>query len=119
MDLCGFSRSTSDVDILIELTSQNITQLLKCIENFGEGSAKELSEEDFTLEEGCVRIVEDFPLDVFTIMGGHTYQDLISYTKIFETARGVPIRYLGLILLKSKSHRPKDQIDVTELKKLK
>jgi Nucleotidyltransferase of unknown function (DUF6036) len=121
VDLCGFSRATSDVDILIERTPANLTLLLEVLRNFGEGSAKELSQEDFSIEEGCIRIVEDFPLDVFTLMGGRTYHDMLPFTKVFHTSEGVPITYLnkeGLIMLKSKSHRPKDQIDVVELKKL-
>ncbi|MEW6087101.1 MAG: nucleotidyl transferase AbiEii/AbiGii toxin family protein [bacterium] len=122
VDLCGFSRATEDVDILIESSKENINSLLKCLESFGEGSAKELKIEDFTPEEGCIRINEDFPLDIFTIMTGNTYNDLLPYSEIFITENKIEIRYLnkeGLIKLKKHSVRPKDQLDVKELKRLK
>ena len=121
VDICGFSRATIDVDILIEVTEENIERLLNCLESFGEGSAKELKPEDFTLDEGSVRIVEEFPLDVFTLIKGHTYQDLLSDSDEFVTEKDIKIRYLnaeGLIKIKKESSRPKDKLDVQELKKI-
>ena len=122
VDICGFTRATMDVDIIIEISKENIKKLLNCLESFGEGFAKELKPDDFTLEEGCIRIIEEFPLDVFTLIGGNTYQDLLPYTDIFITKKGIKIRYLnadGLINLKKDSVRPKDQLDIQELKKIK
>ena len=122
VDICGFSRVTMDVDIIVEMSKENIEKLLSCLELFGEGSARELNLEDFPLEEGCIRIVEEFPLDVFTLIRGHTYQVLLPYSDIFVTERDVNIRYLnaeGLIKLKEGSIRPKDQLDVQELRKIR
>ncbi len=121
VDICGFSRVTMDVDIIVEKSEENIKKLLTCLESFGKGSARELNPEDFTLEEGCIRIVEEFLLDVFTLIKGNTYQDLLPYSDIFITEKGIKIRYLnaeGLIKLKENSLRPKDKLDVQELKKL-
>ncbi len=81
-----------------------------------------LTVKDFELEEGCIRIVESFPLDVFTIMRGNIYEQLFEYKKVFRSQNGVKIPYLnqdGLILLKKGSLRPKDQIDVIELRKIR
>ncbi|MBI3358158.1 MAG: hypothetical protein HY201_05850 [Nitrospirae bacterium] len=120
VDICGFSRATMDVDIIVEHSKENIQKLLNCLKLFGEGSARELHPEDFSLEEGCIRIVEEFPLDVFTLMRGYTYQNLLPHSAILITERGVNIRYLnveGLIKLKEGSMRSKDQLDVQELKK--
>ncbi|OGW96983.1 MAG: hypothetical protein A2Z81_06290 [Omnitrophica WOR_2 bacterium GWA2_45_18] len=122
VDLCGFSRATMDVDILVEGSSENIKKLLNCLEAFGNGSARELKPEDFTLEEGCIRVVEEFPVDIFTLIKGYTFGDLLSDSDIFVTEKGLPIRYLnaeGLIRLKGESLRPKDQLDVQELKKIR
>lgn len=121
VELCGYSRVTQDVDILIEYAPHNIENLLACLAKFGEGSARELDVADFDLEEGCIRIVEDFPLDVFTVMNGHSYQDLLPYLKT-ERLRGAEISYLGidgLLKLKQDSLRPKDQLDVHVLQDLK
>ncbi len=121
VDICGFSRATMDVDILVGGSKENIKKLLKCLLLFGEGSARELTPEDFSLEEGCIRIVEEFPLDVFTLIRGHTYQNLLPQSDLFVTESGVNIRHLnvkGLITLKEGSLRPKDQLDVQELRKI-
>ena len=122
VDICGFSRATLDVDIIIKHDESNIERLLLTLKDFGDGSASELAVDDFELEEGCIRIVESFPLDVFSIMGGNKYEQLLEYKKVFQSQNGVEIPYLnqdGLILLKKGSFRPKDQIDVIELKKIR
>jgi predicted nucleotidyltransferase len=117
VDLCGYSRVTHDVDIIIEHSIPNINLLINLLLQFGEGSVRELTIQDFDLTEGCIRIVEEFPLDVFTIMQGNTYQDLEQYINIYEL-EGVEIPYLnaeGLIALKKHSMRSKDQVDIDVL----
>lgn len=121
VELCGYSRTTHDVDILVEHEPDNLARLLGCLLAFGEGSARELSVEDFDLEEGCIRIIEDFPLDIFTVMSGRTYQELLAYTAKHEL-NGIEVPYLnaaGLIALKRHSLRPKDQLDVQVLETIR
>ena len=119
--LNGFLRTTEDVDILIESSADNVMRLLDALGDFGEGHARELSRTDFSDSEGAIRIIEDFPLDVFTIMRGNRYADLIGATK--STRIGdVDVRYLSadaLIALKSDSQRDQDRIDVSALQSLK
>ena len=118
--LCGFVRTTLDVDILIQADEENILRLLERLEHFGEGAARALTPADFTLEEGSIRIVEDFPVDVFTIMSGQTYEDLLPLSAI-HPIDDVEIVYLnaeGLIKLKSGSLRPQDQLDVQALREI-
>src|SRR5712692_280995 len=79
--LNGFVRTTEDVDILIERSPENIARLLEVLAQFGEGHARELNSADFDDAEGAVRIIEDFPLDVFTLMRGKRYADLIHSTR--------------------------------------
>jgi hypothetical protein len=119
--LCGYTRATIDVDILIDNSKENIDLLLNRLIHFGEGFARELSYQDFDLAEGCIRINEDFQLDIFTIMHGNTYQDLLKYARVHDLENGVQIKYLGregLIKLKQFSLRPKDQLDVQILKEM-
>jgi predicted HAD superfamily phosphohydrolase len=68
--LNGFVRTTEDVDILIDSSAENVTRLLNQLRNFGEGHARKLAPADLSESEGAIRIIEDFPLDVFTIMRG-------------------------------------------------
>jgi len=119
--LNGFVRTTEDIDILIEASAENVTRLLDELRNFGEGHARELSPADFSDSEGAIRIIEDFPLDVFTMMRGKRYADLVGSTKTTRID-DVEVRYLNseaLIALKSDSQRDQDRIDVSALRALK
>jgi hypothetical protein len=116
--LNGFVRTTEDVDILIESSGENVQRLLGALSNFGEGRASELRPADFSDSEGAVRIIEDFPLDVFTVMQGKRYPDLIASTKSTRID-DVDVCYLdaeALIALKMDSQR--DRIDVSALRSL-
>lgn len=76
---CAFNnyvRVTEDVDILILRNKENIQALLKFLSRYGEGFGAELEESDFQDEEGAIRVIETFPIDIFTVMGGHHYEDL-------------------------------------------
>lgn len=120
VDLSGFSRMTADVDILVEDSPKNSPQLLQVLSQFGSGSATEPTIEDFTRKEGCIRVNEQFPLDIFTLMNGKTYTDFLPESKVHLIA-GLGIRYLGpvgLIALKKDSLSPKDQTDVEVLRKI-
>ena len=118
--LNGLVRSTEDVDILIHSDESNVQKFLTFLESFSPTGARELSLSDFKDEEGAIRIIEDFPLDVFVRMSGYTYQDLKPYLKEY-LLEGFSIPYLGkegLILLKSNSLREIDIRDVYQLKNL-
>ena len=120
VELCGFTRTTLDVDILIEGSEANTAKLMESLSSFADGVASELTPVDFLPEEGCIRIVDEFALDIFTRMTGKSYHDLMPFTAEYQHREGT-LKYLspeGLILLKKDSLRPKDQIDVVELKKL-
>jgi hypothetical protein len=116
--LNGFVRATEDVDILVERSDANLDNLLRALSSFGEGHARELTKSDFDEREGAVRVIEEFPLDIFTVLRGKTYSDLIvsaGHTQIDQ----VDIRYLdarSLIALKEQSEREKDRIDVSALR---
>ena len=118
--LNGHVRATEDVDILVARDPDNVARLLAVLAGFGDGHAAELSVADFTDEEGAIRVVEEFPLDIFTRMGGLRFEDLASHVLVHEVA-GVRIPYLdaeGLIRLKGQSLRERDRIDVVVLQRL-
>jgi secreted PhoX family phosphatase len=106
--------------ILIEASADNVGRLLDELGDFGEGYARELNPADFSDSEGAIRIIEDFPLDVFTIMRAKRYADLVGATKTTRID-DVDVRYLNaeaLIALKSNSQRDQDRIDVSALRSL-
>ena len=115
--LNGFARTTEDVGILIERSPENVARLLDTLSGFGEGHARELTAADFDEAEGPIRIIEDFPLAVFTVMRGKRYADLIHSVKQARI-NDVEVNYLNadaLISLKKNSKREKDRIDVSAL----
>jgi hypothetical protein len=93
--------------------------VLATLASFGEGHARELSLQDFDEAEGAVRVIEDFPLDIFTVMRGESYGDLVDYLRQTKI-NGAKIDFLnadGLIRLKADLPREKDRIDIAALRK--
>jgi hypothetical protein len=118
--LNGFVRTTEDLDILVDADPTNLRRLLSALAGVGEGHAAELEVEDFTDEEGSIRLVEEFPIDMFTRMGGKRFADMLPYKRV--SAGDPPIPFVdadGLILLKSGSVRQQDRIDVEALGRLR
>jgi hypothetical protein len=121
--LQGYVRFTEDVDILLSDDAANLSRFLDVMVGFGEGFARELNLEDFGDEEGAIRIVEESEecqLDVFTVMSGRKYDDVLMDADVFDVA-GRQIRYASkasLIRWKEKSVREKDRIDAAVLRGL-
>lgn len=120
ISLNGFVRATDDVDILVQDAPGNIRKLLDRLAGWGEGWARELKVEDFVPQEGCIRVMEEFDLDIFTRMRGHSLEAFRPRLRYLETT-GVRIPYLApedLILLKQDSWREKDKLDVAAMRKI-
>ena len=118
--LNGYPRLTLDADILADNSPENLRKLLGCLRNWGEGWARELTVEDFALQEGSIRVMEDFDLGIFVRMKGRTLDDFRPHLRHLESS-GVRIPYLApaeLIFLKDGSWREKDQIDVSAMKEI-
>jgi len=79
-----------------------------------------LDVEDFAVEEGSIRVMEDFDLDIFVKMRGKTLDEFRTRFRFFESD-GVRIAYRSpadLIFLKQGSWREKDQLDVSAMKEI-
>jgi predicted nucleotidyltransferase len=119
----GYVRLTEDVDLLIENSAENVHLLLKTLRGYGEGFARELSPDDFTDEEGAIRIVEETEqcqIDLFTRMSGRSYLDVISDANTLDIMghRIAVASKISLIGWKAKSVREKDQLDALALRRL-
>lgn len=118
--LNGFSRAMDVVELLVDGERENVRTMLEVLSTFGEGYARELRVEDFGDEEGAVRLIEDFPVDIFTRMGGRRYADMLRYRKVHRGAAEIPyVDIDGLIALKSGSLREQDRIDVEVLRRMR
>jgi acylphosphatase len=120
ISLNGFVRATEDVDILVHDSPENLRKMIDCLTRWGEGWARELKVEDFTFEQGSIRVMEDFDLDIFVRMKGRRLDDFRPNLRHFDS-EGVRIPYLSpadLIFLKEGSWREKDQLDVAAMKEI-
>ena len=116
----GYPRLTLDADILVHDAPENLRKLLDCLAGWGEGWARQLKPEDFTYDQGAIRVMEEFDLDIFTRMSGKALDDFRPRLRHLETG-GVRIPYLSpadLIFLKQDSWRDKDKLDVQAMREI-
>jgi predicted nucleotidyltransferase len=120
ISLNGFVRATEDVDIIVNPAPENLVKLIECLKSWGEGWARELKNEDFAIEAGAVRLIEDFILDMFVLLREQSLDDFRPRLRHLETG-GVRIPYLApedLIFLKQDSWRDKDKLDVKAMQEI-
>lgn len=123
-NLHGFSRTTGDLDLWIKDTKENRDLFRKSLEEIGCG--------EFTIPQtgelipgwSVLKLPSGFELDVMTSLKGFPQERFNECLALAPTAliRNIPIRFLHLnqlIEAKEASARPKDQIDLIELKKMK
>jgi hypothetical protein len=121
--LQGYVRLTEDIDLLLDGSRSNIDTLLRVLSGYGEGFAKELTEDDFDDEEGAIRIVEETEqcqMDLFTRMSGRRYGDVAQDADRFRL-RSHEILFASkasLIGWKEASVREKDKLDAAALRRL-
>lgn len=115
--LNGYHRQTNDTDILVDPSPENVRRLLDFLCDWGEGWARELRSEDFIPQEGSIRVIEEFELDLFTQMSGRRLSDFRPHLRHLQSG-DCRIAYLNpsqLIELKSGSWRDKDRLDVAAM----
>lgn len=119
--LNGYHRQTRDADIIIRPSPENIERLLACLATWGEGWARELTMEDFkALDEGSLRVMEEFDLDIFVKMRGRTLDDFRPRLRYLQSD-DVKIPIISpedLIHCKAGSWRDKDKLDVLAMKQI-
>ena len=119
--LNGFPRQTRDADIIVQPSEANIERLLKYLAGWGEGWARELTLDDFrTLEEGSLRVMEEFDLDIFVKLRGRTLDDFRPRLRYLQSDE-VRIPILSpedLIHCKETSWRDKDKLDVAAMQEI-
>jgi hypothetical protein len=121
--LHGFSRNTNDIDLWLEDTKANRKNLRKAFFELGYGDYESLETIEF-IPGWTTFYAAGVVLDIMTQMKG---LENLSFESCFKMAskadvEGVKIPFLHinhLIENKKAINRPKDQIDVMELEKIK
>ena len=119
--LNGYERQTRDLDIIIHPAPENVRRLLNFLAAWGEGWARELTLGDFeALQEGSLRIMEEFDLDVFVKMRGRSLDDFRPRLRHLQSddVRIPVIAPEDLIHCKEASWRDKDKLDVSALREI-
>lgn len=118
--LHGFPRYTGDIDFFVAIHPLNAQKLLQVFDRFGFGEIglglDDFLEENFVVEIGR----EPRKIQVLTGIDGVSFNDC--YQRRIELEDdGLKLKFIGkndLLLNKSASGRPKDLIDLEQLKKL-
>jgi hypothetical protein len=118
----GKPRHTGDLDIWINVSEKNATQMLKVINDFGLKSLG-FEKEDF-MTEGLISQIGYPPLriDVLNAIDGVDFKEAILNMQKIELENNLTVNYIGLNdLVKNKqaSGRRQDITDVKALKKIK
>ena len=123
INLHGYQRTTEDIDIWIEDTKPNRETLRKVFINYGLGDVKTLIDMDFVAGWTYFHLDNGIRLDIMTSVKGLTkpfnyYRKLASVATIYDV--DVPFLHINhLIDSKKSANRSKDQLDITELEKIK
>lgn len=120
----GFNRSTDDLDMWLEDTLQNRKNLQLSFIELGYGNFPSLETMIFLPGWTSFYIGNIIELDIMTTMKGledHTFSECMDIASIAELdGTLVPFLHINQLIANKKAvNRPKDQIDVLELEKIK
>jgi len=120
-NLHGFSRTTADLDLWIQDLPENRQRLILALRQIGLPEMRELISTQLIPGWTNIHLPSGFELDLMTYLSGFESGDFDDCYVLASTAEidGVSIRFLHLIRSKEASGRPKDQIDLLELKRLR
>lgn len=119
MQLWGTSRSTRDIDVLIEPTPENAARVLEALSRLPFGVAADLTPDEI-LARG-VTMVGDIPnVDVLTRAWNVLWPDASRSIAVFEV-EGVPIPTASLetLIASKRTGRPQDAADILVLEAMR
>ncbi|HEX4139925.1 MAG TPA: hypothetical protein VHY09_06225 [Candidatus Methylacidiphilales bacterium] len=111
---------TEDIDILLKNSQDNVERFVVVASKWGSGSAADLKFDDFQ-GPGAVRIIEEFPLDVFTLVDGRAYESFAANAVKHVIGENIVVPSFSisdLIAVKAGTSRERDELDVAVLRRL-
>jgi len=120
----GFNRNTEDIDLWLEDTLQNRKNLRKSFIDLGYGDFPSLETMEFIPGWTSFYIGQAIELDIMTKMKGlegYTFNECLELASIADLdGLLVPFLHINQLIANKKAvNRPKDQIDVLELEKIR
>jgi len=119
MSKVGYSRSTYDIDLWIEKTEANALRVFKALDEFG--IPFQIDPNDFLTPNSVLQIgIEPNRIDILTDIDGLTFEEAWKNKElaVFDEYHAYTLEINDLIKNKEASNRPKDKIDLAQLKEL-
>ncbi len=121
VNYCGSVRTTQDIDVVVDPTSENAGRVMRALAEFGFGGAG-IPQELFEREGGVVHLgVEPNRIDMLTGLKGVGSDALFAGARVVEID-GEKVNLISLehlIAVKRTSDRPRDRADADELVKIR
>mgnify|MGYP003487589507 FL=1 len=124
-NLHGFQRYTGDMDLLIDDSLENRKKLRKAFADYGMGDFEPIERMQFVPGWTNFYLNNGFVLDLMVPpmkgLESYSFDDCLSLASIAEIyALKIPFLHINQLIANKKAvNRPKDQIDVMELEKIK
>lgn len=119
MSKVGYSRSTYDIYLWIEKTTQNAINIFHALDEFG--VPFKIDPDDFLAPNSVLQIgVEPNRIDILTDIDGLTFEEAYKNKQLvkFDTLEAYSLEIHDIIKNKTASNREKDKLDLVQLKKL-
>ena len=123
VNIYGYGRNTGDIDIFIEDSIENRENLRVALKQSGLGDFENMNTMQFIPGWTDITLNFNLRLDIMTSVKGlenTTFEKLLEKAYIIEV-NDIPVYFLdyeSLIIAKKAANRPKDILDIEELKKL-
>jgi Nucleotidyltransferase of unknown function (DUF6036) len=115
--LHGYPRYTKDIDVWVEMTSENAFKVVKALEQFGFGSL-DLKESDFNVPDQIIQL--GYPprrIDILTTLPGVEFSECFP-AHIVVDMEGVSVNFIDLESLKKNKKATGRHQDLADLENL-
>ena len=118
MEHYGFARPTSDIDLLIDASEENVALVCKALTVLPDRASLEVEPGDVAAYT-VVRVADEVVVDLLGSAAGVTWSDVAAHL-VTDEVDGVAVRYLDIeALLRTKQTiRPKDAMDRAYLERV-
>ena len=119
MSKVGYSRSTYDIDLWIDKTKENAINIFNALDEFG--VPFKIEPDDFLAPNSVLQIgIEPNRIDILTDVDGLIFEDAWNNKLVveFDNIRAFSLEINDIIKNKEASNRPKDRLDLVQLKEL-
>ncbi len=123
-NLHGYERTTNDVDLLLKDTPENRQKLRSAFKDYGMGDFEMMERLQFVPGWTNFHLNNGLRLDIMTEMKGledYTFDECLEHASIADIENVlIPFLHINHLIANKKAvNRPKDQLDVIYLEKIK